>query len=477
MKLKYRLIINFLFVVFVPILLTVGVFFGMRSLVSSSWKQNYGIDTEDDIFSYGSSYLLGHFSEAAYDRIAKAVEEGTLSADAQEDYVLLNEDIAAFNSYLIVEKDGSYVYYGNEDADTITSGLPAYEGTDGYADVGLYYSGQTQQLIKKIDFLYADGSEGSIYVVTEVENTVPEVRTFIIDMMISVVCILFFTSLAMTMWTYRGIVTPIKRLQDATRNIRDGNLNFSIEACTADEIGDLCNDFEDMRRQLKASEEEKNVHDKEHSDLIRNISHDLKTPITSIRGYVEGIMDGVADTPEKQERYLKIIHNKTREMEALINELTLYSKIDTNRIPYDFKIVSLADFFQDCAEEIGMDLEKQNIGLAYENFSAPGTRIIADAEQLKRVIANIINNSVKYIDKPVGFIRMTLRDVDNCVQIEIEDTCRISLTASIARMNPAIPPPAAAASVCPSSKRSSGSTAARSGPPRSRERAPACLLS
>ena len=91
-----------------------------------------------------------------------------------------------------------------------------------------------------------------------------------------------------------------------------------------------------MRRRLKESTEEKNLMEKENRELISNISHDLKTPITAVKGYVEGIMDGVADTPEKMDRYVRTIYNKTNEMDHLINELTFYSKIDTNRIPYTF---------------------------------------------------------------------------------------------------------------------------------------------
>ena len=75
---------------------------------------------------------------------------------------------------------------------------------------------------------------------------------------------------------------------------------------------------------------------KESKELISNISHDLKTPVTTIKGYAEGIIDGVADTPEKIDRYVRTIYNKATEMNTLINELTLYSKIDTNKIPLQF---------------------------------------------------------------------------------------------------------------------------------------------
>ena len=91
-----------------------------------------------------------------------------------------------------------------------------------------------------------------------------------------------------------------------------------------------------MRMRLKESAEEKIQYDKESKELISNISHDLKTPITAIKGYVEGIMDGVASSPEKLDKYIRTIYNKANDMDRLIDELTFYSKIDTNKIPYTF---------------------------------------------------------------------------------------------------------------------------------------------
>ena len=145
--------------------------------------------------------------------------------------------------------------------------------------------------------------------------------------------LVFITTALLIYWIYRSVSVPLSRLQKAARNIKEGNLDFEIRQESDDEIGQLCQDFEEMRMRLKIQAEERVQFDRENKELISNISHDLKTPITTIKGYVEGLMDGGGDTPEKMDRYIRTIYNKTSEMDLLINELTFYSKIDTNRIP------------------------------------------------------------------------------------------------------------------------------------------------
>ena len=166
-----------------------------------------------------------------------------------------------------------------------------------------------------------------------------------------------------------------------------------------------------MRIRLKENAEEKLQYDKESKELISNISHDLKTPITAIKGYVEGILDGVASSPEKLDRYIRTIYNKANDMDRLIDELTFYSKIDTNKIPYTFAKINVSQYFKDCLEEVGLDMEARGIELGYFNYADEDVMVIADAEQMKRVINNIISNSVKYLDKRKGIAAKDLPNI------------------------------------------------------------------
>ena len=246
-------------------------------------------------------------------------------------------------------------------------------------------------------------------------------KRFMGYLVLAMAVILILTSALITAWVNQDIYKPIKELSIAMRKIAEGDFDYRLPDKQEGEIGHLHDNYEQMRLQLKENAEEKMQNEKKSKELVSNISHDLKTPITSIKGYVEGIMDGVADTPEKMDKYIKTIYNKANDMDRLINELTTYSGIDSNKIPYHFHVLNIADYFQDCVEEVGLDLEQKDIQLNYTNLAPADTCIVADPEQLKKVINNIISNSVKYMGHDKGIIDIRILDEGESVRIEIED--------------------------------------------------------
>lgn len=237
--------------------------------------------------------------------------------------------------------------------------------------------------------------------------------------------ILVSNSLVLTTWLRKSFFEPIYELNIAMKNIKDGNFDYMLPTDINEkgEIGELYRNYEDMRLRLKESADEKVLREGQNKELISNISHDLKTPITAIKGYAQGLLEGVADTPERQMKYIRTIYNKANDMNNLINELTLYSSIDNNRIPYNFTRINVGDYFGDCIEEIGMELDSKDIKLNYANLTTPDTQIVADPEQLKRVVNNIVSNSVKYLGREdgSGIIDIRILDEVDSVRLEIED--------------------------------------------------------
>jgi histidine kinase len=160
-------------------------------------------------------------------------------------------------------------------------------------------------------------------------------------------------------------------------------------------MGDLSFILEEMRVRLKDSLEVQRKYEENRKNLISNISHDLKTPIMSIKGYIEGIKDGIADTPEKMDKYINTIYEKSRHMEGLIDELFLFSKLDLQKVSFDFQHMDLIEFLKYSVEDLSFDLEKieGKINLTYEEEKI---FVKADLQKLKRVVLNIVGNSVKY---------------------------------------------------------------------------------
>ena len=381
---------------------------------------NYLIGEKGELSGYTS--IVGNYDTFDFDAV-QAFQMAEQNPDQLQDVEFLQEiadKIHDMNVYLVVRRGEELYYASNETlAAADLSYLPAWEGEqrgedsgqDGtlqgnaaayehrqtYAESAAVLTGQpgageekknglsdtvqanaagTQQqnqmiqagkrslLVRQLDFSFPDGAQGSLFIVMRIMGLIS--GKFLSGLFVSMLTILVFTAFLLTA-------------------------------------------------------DEKLEREKQNRELISNISHDLKTPITSIKGYVEGLIDGVANTPEKQEKYIRTIYNKANDMDHLIDELTLYSRFESDRIPYNFHRLNVADYFGDCVEEIGMDMEAKGIELNYTNLVSPQTKIIADPEQMKRVINNIVGNSVKYMDKEKGRIDFRILDEHDSIRIEIED--------------------------------------------------------
>lgn len=424
MKLKTRLATAFLTITILPMFLIVVTVIAVSHYQAKSFRKAYELNEQIELLSNNSMRIFNHLTKKYQEEIRQYLASEPEKFEDQAYLEQLNQQLMDHYAYLIVRKEDQLVFVGNQneleemELDEI---LPGYAALNSEIEGGIYLDGDIQHLVKQIDFLFPDQSKGSIFIVSRVDDSLPEVKFMFMEMFASGISILLITGVLMTIWIYRSILMPLGKLQEATKQIRDGNLDFTLEVDNEDEIGHLCQDFEEMRIRLKESGEEKVQYDKENKELISNIAHDLKTPITAIKGYAEGIMDGVASSPERLDKYIRTIYNKANDMDRLIDELTFYSKIDTNKIPYTYSKINIAQYFGDCVEEVGLDMEAKGIELGYFNYVDEDVIVIADAEQMKRVINNIIGNSIKYLDKKKGIINIRIKDVGDFIEVEIED--------------------------------------------------------
>ena len=439
MDLRKRIWIAFVLTILISVVFFAALYFVLVRFTVRTIGKEYDINNPSYENLYNNTLLVSRKMDEEIQEILQIVQDNPEKLGDKEFLAKTNEKMLENVSFLVVTREGEVYFNGSESLpyrylrellEIEGEGVPQVvsddnpDGTEGSEIL----SGQTASgsLYRQIRIRYPDDAEGSVFLVSTLDRVAPAIRWWLVETILLILIVLALVSLLMGRWIYRGVEKPIRELKTATQNIRDGNLDFNVQNSGIEELDDLCQDFEEMRIRLKESAESKIETDRQSRELISNITHDLKTPITTIQGYVEGILDGVADTPEKMEHYLLTIRNKTRDIDRLINELTVYSNINTNRIPYNFIKLQVSEYFADCAEELSMDLEEQHIQFSYENLLQKDAMIVADPEQLKRVIDNIIGNAVKYADtnKEETRIRLRLRDVGDFIQVEIEDNGR-----------------------------------------------------
>ena len=237
-------------------------------------------------------------------------------------------------------------------------------------------------------------------------------------------CVIDVIAIVMWFWIYKRILVPLDKMRIATKKIADGNFDYELDEKDFVEIPFLYNDFEKMRIKLKENEEEKILSENAARELVSNISHDLKTPLTAIRGYVEGILDGVASSPQKVRDYLTTIYNKTNYMTKLIDELLYYSRVSGNEFSYNFEKTNVKEFFDDYVKDLYLELDTIKINFSYSANVDADTMIDIDREQIKRALNNIVANAVKYMDKEDPEIHFRVKETMDAINIRISDNGR-----------------------------------------------------
>ncbi|MCR5792520.1 MAG: HAMP domain-containing histidine kinase [Lachnospiraceae bacterium] len=422
MKIKQRLIVAFLTTLIMPVVLVICAASVIMMIQSKKICETYDVSgvlgTEEMLAN--PMGLLNAMTEDAYNETKiLALKDPTRLEDL--DYLKrIQKSFEGRSSYVILRKQNQIKYSGNETSvKLIEKHLPKFGEYKG--NFGVYMSEGVPALIKQQDFYGANGEEESIFFVTELTQILPEIKKSVNQFIISFFVIIIFTDALLMLWIYGGIVRPLNILRIATNQMGKGNLDYAFEIDKDNEIGELSKDFEKMRGRLKRLIESRLEYEEDIRELISNVSHDLKTPLTTIKGYTEGLLDGIADTPEKQEKYLQTILAKANAVTALVDELSVYAKIDSDTAAYNFTGVDILAYLEDCVGEYESEVEEKGMTITMENTMKRSYKVIMDPEKLKRVMDNIIINSMKYMDKENGKITVRLHDGTDFVRVEVKD--------------------------------------------------------
>ena len=252
-----------------------------------------------------------------------------------------------------------------------------------------------------------------------------EMTTFVI----SYICIVIIISLIVVTVTngilstkiYKKLIVPLELLSYGAEQIKDGNLDFEMKYESDDEFARVCGDFDEMRLRLKNSVDMQIKYEENRKQLVVGISHDLRTPLTAIKGYVEGLRDGVANTPEKQKKYLNTIYTKACDMDILVDQLFLFSKLDTGNFPFKFDIVNIKEYMNNFYMHVKNEFYGKDVEIFFNNKCSDLCRIKIDCQEMNRVLLNIIENSIKYKGDCNGKIKINLDEEEDFVVLELSD--------------------------------------------------------
>ena len=202
-------------------------------------------------------------------------------------------------------------------------------------------------------------------------------------------------SAVFTRYQVRQILRPVNALVRAAKRVEEGDLSTPVAYRETDEFSGVCAAFDHMQQHL-LEEREKNAHyEQARTDLVAGISHDLRTPLTSVKGYLKGMQDGVANTPQKRELYLDIAYRKACQMERLLQRLFYFSKLETGSLPLFLSNADLGVFVAQFAEEVKQELAPSGGRVILRGAPAPHP-VRIDPEQMLRVLNNLKDNAVRY---------------------------------------------------------------------------------
>lgn len=395
MKRKFRLY-NILMLIF-PILV---------SLIVFELSTNF---FEERILIKNENYSI--YVENASEIISFARSKTKMELDSIEQYA----KELGFSVYIV--KD-DLVYYDNlpkKDKEIIKDIKPINK------DIVYQYEGKII-IVSKIDY---DNESFDMYFISK-KTVAPFISLALVQIFLIFILITLFIAVAISNYFFSGkliksLSKPLEGLSKSADKIREGDLSKPVGKAGITEMEELFQTFDLMRIELKNNIDKNIKYEKSKREMLAGISHDLKTPLTVIQGYSKGILDGVAHNEEQVKKYVEVINRKSIEMESLLNQLTIFSKLETKSFTFNFEKINLNVFLEQFIKTLKTESLNKKIKFEYVNH-AKNVEVLLDTLQMHRVFDNIVSNSIKYNNNEIVIIKIIVYLVDlNEIAINIID--------------------------------------------------------
>ena len=419
MSLRVKLIITYLIILVVSV--AIITFFGVGFITSAmgdAAKSVLGEQTPEEAFKRAIDIVVDV-------RYAERYQPEMLSQDSLP--IQIAKQLNSFDGFVVVENNKQYKTFGVENSDeSLYKQIQAFTRRSHRTEYGLNYLDKNvtwnneKYAVTTYNFQDYSGKL-TYYFLVKMKSTHQAVNHYYYILIIGLI-LLTVIIIGPLLWiTTKDIVNPLKKLENSARQISLGNLNFQLQSWSNNEIGRVIHSYEKMRYELKKSIDNQLEMEENRKQLLSNITHDLKTPITSIKGYIQGIRDGVANDPEKLSKYLDVIYTKSSDMDAMIDDLFLFSKLDLRKEAFNMDNVDIEDFYLNFIEELHLELDNKGVEIVSECLTPKGLKVLIDSQKIKRVMLNIVSNSLKYMDKQQKLLNIVFAEQNDCLTVKIKD--------------------------------------------------------
>lgn len=415
MTIKQRLIISNILMIVIPVLIS-AIIIGAGQYVSYQyWKMKY--DNESSIYDVPEKITSVATELIQHPQNQKMAEKQQLEDYLQKHSMRLT--VHDYNTRVPLLNMGKLTIDANDKMMTAIWSLNG-EGSIYLAEEDVYSKKVTVDnktyVISTFDSFHENGTNDDSYY----SRYQMLITLFMILFGVGIIVTIFFTNRFLTYFVFKRISQPLNTLVAGVQQIRDGNLDTRIQYESKDEFAAVCHDFNDMALQLKQSMQLIQRQEESRKELLASISHDLRSPLTSIRAYSEGLLDGVANTPEAQHKYITMIQTKARDIDRMVAKIFLFSKMDLGHDPHDPEWLDVNYELESLVKATAEEYRSKGLYIT-TSFSQQTARIFADQLQLDSIFTNIVENSLKYKYKERGWVHIETNVDDDQLTICITD--------------------------------------------------------